>query len=195
MGAYAPAPDISPQQIAALVELTLRPVVEGMAARGIPYRGVLYAGLMLTGDGPKVLEYNGRFGDPETQVILPLLASDLAEICLACATGRLDEIDVRWRAGACAGVVLASAGYPGPYTPGQPITGLEEAAALPGVTLFHAGTARQDGRLVTAGGRVLVTSATGDDLDQALARAYHAAERVDFAGKHYRRDIGRLSHE
>lgn len=193
MGAFAPAPICPPALVEQIVRTILRPTVDGMRAEGTPYRGVLYAGLMLTPDGPKVLEFNCRFGDPETQAILPLLESDLLEILDACVDGRLAQAAVRWRAGACACVVLASGGYPGHYEKGYPITGLDAAAKLPGVMLFHAGTRHRDAtaQIVTDGGRVLGVTAVGESLDQALARAYAAAGQIRFEGMQYRQDIGR----
>jgi phosphoribosylamine--glycine ligase len=191
MGAFAPPPDVGAALVDEIRRTVLQPAVDGMAARGTPYVGVLYAGMMLTAAGPRVLEFNCRFGDPETQAILPLLDSDLAEIMLACVEGRLDQIEVRWQRGACATVVLASEGYPGAYPKGRPISGLDGAAGRAAVAVFHAGTARQDGRVVTAGGRVLAVSATGDDLPAALSRAYAGVECIHFEGMHYRKDIGR----
>ncbi len=192
MGAYAPAPLVTPELLDEIVRTVLRPAVDGLRAEGAPYVGVLYAGLMITRDGPKVLEFNCRFGDPETQVILPLLASDLVDVLEACLNGTLARADVRWRPGAAVTVVAASEGYPGPYPKGRPITGIEEAEALPGVVVFHAGTARDaEGRLVTAGGRVLNVTAIADDLPQAIRRAYEAIACIHFEGMHYRRDIGR----
>ncbi|MGH2536883.1 MAG: phosphoribosylamine--glycine ligase [Candidatus Promineifilaceae bacterium] len=191
MGAYAPVPGFGPQRLDELQATILEPAVRGLAARGIPYRGVLYAGLMLAAEGPKVLEFNCRFGDPEAQAILPLLASDLAEALLACAQGRLDEVELAWRPEACATVVMASAGYPGPYSGGRPIQGLAAAEALPGVTVFQAGTARQNGQVLTSGGRVLAVSGRGENLDAALERAYFGVAQIHFDGAHYRRDIGR----
>ena len=161
-----------------------------MAAHGTPYVGVLYAGLMLTHEGLKVLEYNCRFGDPETQVILPLLDGDLAEILVACIEGRLVDQSPRWRSGACATVVLASPGYPGAYPKGLPISGL--SAQADDVVVFHAGTAEQGGQVVTAGGRVLSVSARGDSLAAALRRAYQQIDQLHFEGMHFRRDIGQL---
>jgi phosphoribosylamine--glycine ligase len=192
MGAYAPVPDISPALIEDIRRTVLQPTIDGMAARGAPYVGVLYAGLILTSDGPKVLEFNCRFGDPETQVILPLLESDLAEIVLACIEGRLDSVDVRWKASACATIALAAPGYPGSYPKGLPISGLESFAQDESAVVFHAGTARQGDQIVTAGGRVLAVSAPGIDLPAALTSAYNAVERIHFEGMHYRRDIGQL---
>ncbi len=191
MGAYAPAPIAPPALVEELVAAVLRPAVEGMAAEGTPYVGVLYAGLMLTPAGPRVLEFNCRFGDPETQAILPLLESDLLDVLEACVEGALDRVTVRWRDAAAATVVAASEGYPGPYPKGREIAGIADAAALPGVIVFHAGTRRTaDGRLVTDGGRVLAVTGVGADLRQALDRAYAGIRCIHFEGMHYRRDIG-----
>jgi phosphoribosylamine--glycine ligase len=193
MGAFAPAPDGDAALVAEIERTILRPAVDGMAARGTPYLGVLYAGVILTDDGPKLLEFNCRFGDPETQVILALLDSDLLEILLACSEGRLEQVDACWRSGVCATVVMASPGYPGAYPKGLPISGVEHASALDDVVVFHAGTARRNGALVTAGGRVLDVTAKGSDLPSALKNAYAGVERIQFEGAHYRRDIGSAS--
>lgn len=191
MGAFAPVPWLTFEAVAGLAEIALHRAIQGMAAEGTPYVGVLYAGLMLTLDGPRVLEYNCRFGDPETQVILPLLRSDLLDVLEACVDGALSPCGVRWRDGAAATVVAASEGYPGSYPKGRAITGTAEAAAFPGVTVFHAGTRRaEDGQLLTAGGRVLAVTGVGADLRAALARAYAGIAQIHFAGMHYRRDIG-----
>ncbi len=198
MGAFSPVSDLDDTLLADVTRAVLQPAIDGMAARGTPYSGVLYAGLMLTDSGPKVLEFNCRFGDPETQVIVPLLdqtspgVASLAEILLACAEGRLAEVAprIRWRAGACATVVMAAPGYPGPYPKGLPISGLDDAAALDDVMVFHAGTSLRDDRVVTAGGRVLAVSGLGPDLPAALERAYAGVARIHFEGAHYRRDIG-----
>jgi phosphoribosylamine--glycine ligase len=176
--------------LANIQQTVLQTAIDGMAARGTPYKGVLYAGLMLTNDGPKVLEFNCRFGDPETQVIIPLLASDLVEIMLACVEERLVDSAVQLHPGACATVVMASEGYPGRYPKGREITGIEAAESLDGVSVFHAGTALEDGRFVTNGGRVLAVSATGPTLPTALQQAYKAVDLIHFEGAHYRRDIG-----
>ncbi len=190
MGAFAPSPLATPELLARVSAEILVPTVQGLAAEGTPYVGVLYAGLMLTPDGPKVLEFNGRFGDPETQVILPLLESDLAEICLACVEGRLESVTPAWRSGAAVTVVMASGGYPGEYTTGVEITGVEAAEAL-GCLVFHAGTKRQDGRLLTAGGRVLAVTGLGETIADAAMRAYAGVDAIYFNQAHYRRDIGR----
>ena len=201
MGAYSPVPGVSQALLGEVCRTVLQPAIDGMASRGTPYTGVLYAGLMLTAGGPKVLEFNCRFGDPETQAILPLLIqngegttppSSLLDILLACTEGRLADIapDVHWHPGACATVVLAAPGYPGSYPKGLPISGLDETGALQDAMVFHAGTATKDGRIVTNGGRVLAVSAIGADLQAALERAYGAARHIRFDGVHYRRDIG-----
>lgn len=195
MGAYAPPPSLDQTLVDAVMDKVLQPAVEGMAERKTPYVGVLYAGLMLTADGPKVLEFNCRFGDPEAQVILPLLDADLAEIMLDCIDGRLDASVVRRRLGACATVVMAAPGYPGQYPKGLPVTGVTEAAASDEVLVFQAGTKREDGRLVTNGGRVLAVSALGEDLETAVQRAYDGVGQIHFEGAHYRTDIGREPRE
>ncbi|BCV22497.1 phosphoribosylamine--glycine ligase [Moorella sp. Hama-1] len=188
MGAYAPVPFYTPAIAGQVEEAILRPVLQAMAAAGHPYRGVLYAGLMLTREGPKVLEFNCRFGDPETQPLMLLLKSDLVELMLATVRSELAGTKVEWYPGAAAGVVLAAGGYPGPYRKGEPIAGLEEVPA--GVEVFHAGTALVDGQVVTAGGRVLCVTARGKDLPAALEHAYCGVKVIRFAGRHYRRDIG-----
>jgi phosphoribosylamine--glycine ligase len=196
MGAYAPASDLDEAQLDAIRRAILEPAIAGMASRGTPYVGVLYAGLMLTEDGPQALEFNCRFGDPETQVILPLLETPLDQVLLACIAGRLDQVELRWRSGACAAVVLAAPGYPGAYPKGLPIYGLNEVAVeyTPDeLVVFHAGTAGPPKQPVTSGGRVLAVSGLGDSLSGALARAYAGVERIHFEGMHYRRDIGAVS--
>ncbi len=189
MGAYSPAPVVRDDLEEAIRARVLEPTVSELRRRGIEYRGVLYAGLMIASDGPKALEFNCRFGDPETQAILPRWDGDLGAALYDCALGRLNPAALRWRPEACVCVVMAAGGYPGPYRKGDPITGLEEAASRPGVTVFHAGTALRDGRLVTAGGRVLNIAAVGADIREARDRAYAAVERIHFANAHYRRDI------
>ncbi len=193
MGAFAPVPDVDEAWLDEVVEKVLNTAVQGMATRGTPYKGILYAGLMLTPDGIKVLEFNARFGDPETQVVLPLLENDLAAVMMACIDGRLYSQEIKIKPQACATVVMASEGYPGPYPKGVPITGLAEAAELEGVMVFQAGTAvdKQTGQTVTDGGRVLAVSALGDDLSSATHLAYEGVRRINFAGAHYRTDIGR----
>jgi phosphoribosylamine---glycine ligase len=189
MGAYSPVPYIDEATEQRIRTEVLEPAVRALRDEGVDYRGVLYAGLMLTDEGPKVLEFNCRFGDPETQAIIPRLSSDLAEAALATTEGRLAEAGLEWTPNACVTVVQASAGYPGAYETGFPISGLESATKLDGVTVFHAGTARRDGRVVTAGGRVLAVSAVGQDLTAARERAYEACALIDFEGKHHRTDI------
>jgi phosphoribosylamine--glycine ligase len=190
MGACAPVTSVSPELLGRITNEVLEPVVWAMAQEGRPYRGVLYAGLMLTAAGPQVLEFNARFGDPEAQVLLPLLESGLGEAALAVLTGRLDQHAPRWRDEHAVCVVLASEGYPGSPRAGVPITGLEEARAEAGVLLFHAGTAAQGDQLVSRGGRVLNAVGIGATPREAMERAYRAAERVQYAGKIFRRDIG-----
>jgi phosphoribosylamine--glycine ligase len=188
MGAYAPVPVCPPALAEELVRIALQPCVDGLRAEGAPFVGVLYGGFMLTAEGPRVVEFNCRFGDPETQVLLPLLVSDLLEVTLACVEGRLHDQEILWEGGAAAGVVLASGGYPGDYASGFPIDGLD--TEQPGSFVFHAGTRVRDGRAVTAGGRVLCVTGTGDDLRGALGRAYSRIDSLAFEGMHFRRDIG-----
>jgi phosphoribosylamine--glycine ligase len=191
MGAYAPAPLVTAALLDAVVRTVLQPAVDGLRAEGAPYVGVLYAGLMINETGAYVLEFNCRFGDPEAQVVLPLLESDLVEAIEACLEGRLDRVDLRWRSEAAVTVVAASAGYPGNYPKGRDISGLAEANARPGVTVFHAGTRQtDDGRLVTNGGRVLAVTALGPDLPQAIDRAYAGMQAIHFDGMQFRTDIG-----
>jgi phosphoribosylamine--glycine ligase len=166
------------------------PTARGMAEEDTPFIGVLYCGLMMTARGPQVLEFNARFGDPETQAILLRLESDLVDALEACIDGRLAETELRWSPGASACVVASSSGYPGSYKTGLPITGLEDAQKLPGVEVFHSGSARVEGQLVTAGGRVLGVTAAAPTLEEALSRAYEAMERIHFDGIYFRRDIG-----
>jgi phosphoribosylamine--glycine ligase len=167
------------------------PAVTGMAAEDSPFVGVLYCGLMMTARGPMVLEFNARFGDPETQAILARLDSDLVATLEACVEGRLSDTEMRWKPGASVCVIAASAGYPGSYVTGRPITGLEEASRVPGVEIFHSGTALVEGHFVTEGGRVLGVTAAAATLDQSLSLAYDALDRIHFEGIYYRRDIGR----
>jgi phosphoribosylamine--glycine ligase len=190
MGAYAPVADLPDNFAGTVLKEVLQPTIDGMAAAGTPYVGVLYAGLMLTPNGIRVLEFNCRFGDPETQVILPLLESDLAEVLLACGAGNLGEHLPQWAKGACATVVLASPGYPGSYPKSLPISGLEPLENE--TVVFHAGTAKHGEQVVTAGGRVLSVSGRGETLADALKRAYVGAAQIHFEGAHYRRDIGRI---
>ena len=189
MGAFCPATLMSDELIAEAMRTIVHPTLAGMAEEGSPFRGVLYAGLMLTGTGPRLLEFNCRFGDPETQVVLPRLESDLVEVCLACAGGRLDPSLLQWRPEAAVTVVLASGGYPGHYVTGKVIEGLDEAALVPGVTIFHAGTRREGGQVLTSGGRVLDVTALAATREEARKRAYEAVSMIRFEGMHYRKDI------
>ena len=191
MGAYSPAPVVTPELEREIMDRIMRPTVEAMAAEGCPYAGVLYAGLMINEDGPKVLEFNARFGDPEAQPLLMRLKSDLVDILEAIVDGRLDRVEPEWddRSSLC--LVLASGGYPGSYEKGHVIQGLDDAAALDDVVVFHAGTAEKDGRIVTSGGRVLGVTALGDTVAQAIERAYQAAGRISWTNMYYRGDIGR----
>ncbi len=190
MGAYSPAPVVTPELHAEVMERIVGPTVRQMAAEGRPYRGVLYAGLMVTDRGPKVLEYNARFGDPEAQPILARLESDLLPLLEACIDGTLAAQRPVWRDDPAVCIVLASGGYPGRYQTGLPISGLAEAAREPGVTVFHAGTAERDGRIVTAGGRVLGVTAVGKTVAEAIERGYRGVDHISFEGMHCRRDIG-----
>lgn len=190
MGVYSPVPIVTDEELAVMKQVMVDTVAE-LAAEGIDYRGCLYGGFMLTPEGPKVLEFNARFGDPETQVILPRLKNDLVDVMLACAEQRLDEVELSWRDEWAVAVVLTSAGYPGSYEKGKVITGVEDADALDGVTVYHAGTAATDaGELVTSGGRVLAVTALGDTFEAARDLAYAACEKIDFEGKTLRHDIG-----
>ena len=191
MGAYSPAPIVDARMQEEIMKTIILPTVHAMAAEGRPYRGVIYAGLMLTRQGPKVLEYNCRFGDPEHQTIMPRLQDDPLPLLHAVAKGERLPSTVRWRSEAAVCVVLASGGYPGDYRTGKPISGIEEAEKLADVTVFQAGTAIKDGQLVTAGGRVLGVTALGADIPAAIARAYEAVAKICFEGVHFRKDIGR----
>jgi len=189
MGAISPSPFVGPDLHEEILRTIIRPTIDRMADEGRPYRGALYAGLMLTEDGPKVLEYNGRFGDPETQPQMLRLKSDLAEVLSAAAAGTAPET-LEWFENPSACVILASGGYPGHYAKGKEISGLEEASRLPGVVLFHAGTRSEGGRFVTSGGRVLGVCASEATLPGTLKTIYGAIDRIRFEGMHYRRDIG-----
>ena len=189
MGAFAPSPLYTPEVARRTTDEILLPTLRAMNAEGFTFKGVLYVGLMLTADGPKVVEYNARFGDPETQAVLPLLESDLLEIMQAVREQRLGELTIRWREGSAACVVLASGGYPGKYEGGKAISGLEDAQTA-GATVYHAGTRREGDGYVTAGGRVLGVTALGGTLREAVEHAYAAARRIRFDGMHMRSDIG-----
>lgn len=189
MGAYSPAPILPKEKYAETAELCIKPILKHMAAKGEPFKGVLYAGLMYTENGPSVLEYNVRFGDPECQPLLMRLETDLLEIMFACIDGKLDQIDVVSTPQTACGVVIAAEGYPGSYPKGMEVTGLEDADAMEGVKVFQAGTKLEDGKIVTSGGRVLCVTALGDDLAAAQKKAYEAVDKVHFDNSYYRRDI------
>jgi phosphoribosylamine--glycine ligase len=193
MGAYAPAPIVSEELLQRVVREVVRPTLDGMKREGTPYRGCLYVGLMMTADGPKVLEYNCRFGDPETQVILPLIDGDLAEIFLSIAERRLDPLKVKLHYANAVCVVMASHGYPDEYKIGKPILGLEKIKSEDGVVVFHAGTRKESDTVVTSGGRVLGVTAIGfnDELGQTIRNAYRAVEKITFDGAYFRNDIGK----
>jgi phosphoribosylamine--glycine ligase len=190
MGAVAPAPWANQAVIAASMDQIIRPVLAEMVAQGTPFRGFLFAGLMVTEDGPKLIEFNVRFGDPECETLLPLLRSDLLPALLAATEGQLAHVDLQWQPGASATVVLCAKGYPGAYATGSEIYGLEEAATLPGVNIFHAGTMLQQESVLANGGRVLAVNAIGTDLRQAIERVYAAVDTIQWEDGFCRRDIG-----
>lgn len=189
MGVYSPVPIVTPEEHETMVAI-MHQTVEQLHREGIDYRGCLYGGFMLTPAGPKVLEFNARFGDPETQVILPRLQNDLVDVMLACAEQRLDEVELSWCDDWAVSVVLTSAGYPGSYEKGKVITGIKDAEALDGITVYHAGTREQDGQILTNGGRVIDVTALGATFEDARNLAYAACEKIDFEGKTLRHDIG-----
>jgi phosphoribosylamine--glycine ligase len=189
MGAYSPAPIVTDALMDQIIREILVPTVDGMNRNDTPYKGVLYAGLMITQGGPRVLEYNARFGDPETQPILMRMKGDLLEVMEAVCDGRLSEVEIQWDQRPAVCVVMASGGYPDAYEKGKKISGLDEAARMKDVMVFQAGTAYKDGHLVTAGGRALNVTAIGDTIAQAKARAYEAVDQIHFDGAYYRRDI------
>ena len=191
MGAFCPSPKYTPELAKKCMETIFLPTVAALKAEGRPFKGVIYFGLMLTKDGPKVVEYNARFGDPETQPILSMLDSDLLDIFEACVNGTLDQVDIKWKDGAACCIVLASGGYPVKYQSGYPISGLEEAGKS--AVVFHAGTKLgENGEYLTAGGRVLGVTAVGGSLEEAIANAYEAAKPITFQDMHFRRDIGKV---
>jgi phosphoribosylamine--glycine ligase len=190
MGAFAPSPLITPDIERRIVDSIVRPVLDGMASEGSPYRGFLYVGLMLTSDGPKVIEFNVRFGDPEAQVVLPMLDEELSSLLMCASSGELPRRAARFSAKAHVGVVLAAGGYPEHVETGNVISGLDAAAEMPDTVIFHAGTARQDGNIVTAGGRVLTVVGRGANYRAAIDAAYAAVSRISFDGMQFRRDIG-----
>ena len=190
MGVYSTDELLEPRMTQWILHHIAEPTIRGMAEEGTPFADVLYCGLMMTARGPEVLEFNARFGDPETQALLVRLESDLMDALEASIDGRLAKTELRWASGASASVVASSAGYPGSYKTGLPILGLSAAAQVPGVQIFHSGTAQVGGQLLTAGGRVLGVTAAADSLKEALARAYQAMAEIQFEGMYYRRDIG-----
>lgn len=188
MGTYAPAPVMTPELTERAVEEILKPTISAMEKEGRAYRGCLYLGLMITADGPKVVEFNARFGDPETQVVLPLLDGDLVQIMHACAGGTLADVPIRWKDGAAVCVVLAAGGYPASYEKGNEIYGIGNAEKL-GALVFHAGTAKKNGKIVTNGGRVLGVVGMGKDIASAIQSAYDAVDQISFKGEYHRKDI------
>lgn len=190
MGTYAPVPFISPNDLREFQEKILEPTLKGLQKEGIDFKGIIYAGLMLTNSGPKVLEYNCRFGDPEAQAVIPLLETDLLEVCQAVIEGSLVKVKLQWKPSYATCVVLASAGYPGAYEKGKPVHGLEDISEEEGL-VFHAGTKLENGKLVTDGGRVLGVTALGETLEKSIEKAYRLVDKIHFQGMHYRSDIGR----
>ncbi len=191
IGTITPVPFIDEKLLKIIEDTIVAPTIKGLADDGIPFVGILYPGLMLTKDGPKLLEYNARFGDPEAQIYMRILDTDILDIIDAMIDGNLNEIDIKWKNLAACNIVLCSAGYPGKYEKGYSISGIKEAEKNPNIIVFHAGTTMKDGVLVTNGGRVLGVSATGINLKEALATAYDAVSKISFEGMQYRRDIGK----
>ncbi len=191
MGTISPNPHYSQALADECMKTIFEPTVRAMAAEGCPFKGCLYFGLMMTADGPKVIEYNARFGDPEAQVVLPRLKTPLVDIVEAVIDERLSDIDIDWDKGACACVIIASGGYPEKYRKGFEITGLDDGGQADGVTVYHSGTLKKDGKFFTNGGRVLGVTASGGSLDEALEKAYGAVETISFEGAFHRSDIGR----
>ena len=189
MGAYSPCPLVSQSDLVSIVESTIEPVIRGLKEDDIPYQGLIYAGLMITKTGPMVLEYNVRFGDPETQAVLPRLKDDIVPIFCDIARGNLTVDSLSWDHRSCVGVVMAAGGYPGSYDKGNEIHGLESICDN-SVVVFHAGTKEVDGKIETSGGRVLAVSALGDDLKQAQMKAYESIKNIQFENAFYRSDIG-----
>ncbi|MFW6210578.1 MAG: phosphoribosylamine--glycine ligase, partial [bacterium] len=190
MGAYAPAPLVTPEMMDEIMMNILEPTLSGLKREGIVYRGILYAGIIVTKDGPKVLEYNVRFGDPETQAVLPLLKSDIVELFLACADGTLHDKKIEVCEGAAICVVQAAPGYPGEYKKGAEITGIDAFNGRDDLLVFQAGTKKENEKTVTSGGRVLALTALGGDIDSAAKKVYENIDKVNFEGAHYRKDIG-----
>ncbi|HBG45858.1 MAG TPA: phosphoribosylamine--glycine ligase [Deltaproteobacteria bacterium] len=191
MGAYSPAPIVTPALEQQIMETVMLPTVKAMEAEGRPYKGILYAGLMMTSKGPRVLEFNCRFGDPETQPILMRMETDLLDLLAAAVDGKLHELEIEWKKKAAVCVVMAAQGYPGDYLKGSEIKGLADAATLKETMVFHAGTAMKDGKVVTSGGRVLGVTALGDTIKDAIDNAYLAVGKISWEGAHYRNDIGK----
>lgn len=192
MGVYSPAPVVTPVLFNEILEKIIYRTIDGLSKEGIDYRGVLYAGVMLTKDGPKTLEFNVRFGDPETEAILPRLKTDIVEVMLAVSEVKLSRFNnLDWDSRACVCVVCASGGYPGNYEKGKVITGLDEAVKIEDVVVFHAGTKKSEGRYLTSGGRVLGVTGLGNTIKEAMVKTYQAVEKIKFEGMHYRRDIGK----
>jgi len=190
MGCYCPVPVLPPDLQKSIIDTIVKPTLRALRAKGIHFKGVLYCGLALTSKGPKVIEFNARFGDPETQVVLPLLETDLADICLAAALGKLDSVPVSWYDKKALCVVMASGGYPGDYEKGKPISGIDEAEKA-GAIVFHAGTESRDGEIVTSGGRVLGVTGVGNSYRECIETAYAGVNAISFDKAHFRRDIGR----
>jgi phosphoribosylamine---glycine ligase len=190
MGAYSPAPVVTPDLYAEIVTTIVRPTIEGMAAEGTPYCGILYVGLMIQNGKPRVVEYNARFGDPEAQPLLVRMKSDVVPVLLACARGELTQTALEWHDKAAVCVVMASGGYPGSFAKGHPISGIEQAEALGDLVVFHSGTALRDGRLVNSGGRVLGVTGLGTTVAAAIDKAYAGVEKISWQDAHYRSDIG-----
>jgi phosphoribosylamine--glycine ligase len=191
MGAYSPAPVITGKLTRRIMDEVMTPVIRGMTDEGTPFKGILYAGLMIDGDDIKVLEFNARSGDPETQPIMMRMKSDLVPVLEAIADGNLDRAPITWDERPAVCIVMASEGYPGNYRKGMAIEGLKEVQSLPDVQVFHAGTASEGGRVVVNGGRVLGVTALGSTIEDAIKRAYDAASRIHWDGAYYRKDIGR----
>ncbi|MFO8051626.1 MAG: phosphoribosylamine--glycine ligase [Thermoplasmatota archaeon] len=191
MGAYSPAPVVTEDLSSRIYDEILLPTVRALAEEGSPYKGILYAGLMITEEGPKVIEFNCRFGDPEAQVVIPRMATDFIKPILGSIDGTLDKVKFRWSRNKCVCVVMASGGYPGPYKKGYGIQGIDSAEDIEGTVVFHAGTALEDEELVTSGGRVLGVTAMGPTIKETIDKAYKGVKRIDFRNAHYRKDIGK----
>jgi phosphoribosylamine--glycine ligase len=191
MGAFAPSKIYTPEIEKVCMESIIKPTIEAMNKENRPFKGILYFGLIITREGPKVIEYNCRFGDPETQVVLPLLENDIVEIFNAIIDEKLDSIDIKWKKGACVCVVMASGGYPQKYETGYEINGMDEAEHDPNIIIFHAGTKRENNKFYTAGGRVIGVTALESTMEAAISKAYNGVEKISFKDMHYRKDIGK----